>query len=357
MPKRFGPSGPGFLLRLSLGLSVAASLLAAALASRASGPAEGRVLRAQYRMGTVLEIDAVGDGAARARTEEAVANAFAAVGGVEARLSNWNPDSELSRVNRSAARAPVALSPATFRSLSAALELAAESDGAFDPTVGGVTAALGLTGLPVSPQRAAGAAAAVGYRFARLEPEARLLAFERPGVSIDSGAFGKGEALDRAAAALRRAGVEAARLNFGGQILVLGAATRPGRKHRFGWLAVAAPDLSGRIACRIVAGEGSLSTSGDAEKPGHLIDPRTGRAAAFHGSASVVADTALRADALSTALFVLGPEEGVAFADRRGIPALFLSSRAGEPPRTSRAWRGFPSWTASEAHEGRGRTP
>ena len=70
------------MLRLSLGLSVIASLLAAALASPVSGPAQGRVLRAQYRMGTVLEIDAVGDGAARARTEEAVASAFAAVGGV-----------------------------------------------------------------------------------------------------------------------------------------------------------------------------------------------------------------------------------------------------------------------------------
>ena len=68
------------MLRLSLGLSVIASLLAAALASPVSGPAQGRVLRAQYRMGTVLEIDAVGD--ARARTEEAVASAFAAVGGV-----------------------------------------------------------------------------------------------------------------------------------------------------------------------------------------------------------------------------------------------------------------------------------
>ncbi|MDQ2969738.1 MAG: FAD:protein FMN transferase [Acidobacteriota bacterium] len=330
---------------------MAVPLLAAALNP---GPPEARVLRAQYRMGTVLEIDAVG--AYLARTEEAVANAFAAVGSVETRLSNWKPDSELSRANRRAARAPVALSPATFRSLSAAFDLAAESEGAFDPTVGAVTEGLELTGGPVAPERAAAGAAAVGYRFARLEPAGRTLAFERPGVSIDSGAFGKGEALDRAAAALRRGGVEAARLNFGGQILVFGTATPAGRRHRYRRLAVAAPDLSGRIARGIVAGDGSLSTSGEAEKPGHLIDPRTGRAAAFHGSASVVADTALRADALSTALFVLGPEEGVAFADRRGIAALFLSSRAGEPPRTSRAWRAFPSWTASEAREGRGRT-
>jgi thiamine biosynthesis lipoprotein len=114
-------------------------------------------------------------------------------------------------------------------------------------------------------------------------------------------------------------------LNFGGQILLFGSATPAARAAGLDEIVVAAPDPSAAAsAAAFAAGDGSVSTSGDSEKPGHLVDPRTGRVSRFHGSATVRAASGLRADALSTALFVLGPSEGVAFAARRGIAALYV---------------------------------
>ncbi|MGH9365455.1 MAG: FAD:protein FMN transferase [Thermoanaerobaculia bacterium] len=333
----------GQRLRLSLGLA-SVTLLAVAAPPGGEIP-EVRVVRERYLMGTVLEIDAVGR--ERAGLEEAVAEAFRAVEDVEGRLSNWRRESELSRANRAAGREAVRISPATFRTLRAAFDLAEETGGAFDPTVGAVTEALGLTGEPVDRQRARALAGTVGWSSAVLEPAARTLFLRIPGAAIDSGGFGKGEALDAAAVALRRGGVTAARLNFGGQILLVGSGTPSGRRRGFPEVTVATPESSGAILCRFVAPDGSVSTSGDSEKPGHLIDPRTGQAVALHGSVTVLADTGLRADALSTALFVKGMREGLLFADRRGIPALFVV-REGEDLSVVSS-RAFPPLSCSAA--------
>ncbi|MEO8191580.1 MAG: FAD:protein FMN transferase [Acidobacteriota bacterium] len=296
-------------------------------------------------MGTVLEIEAAG-GLQGSSAEAALESAFAEVGRVEERLSNWRPESELSRANRSAGREAFPITRATAESLIAALALAGETGGAFDPTVGPIT----LERIPGLAKNSGGRDISkrvreVGYRRARVDVSAptATLSFDSPGMSIDAGGFGKGEALDAAAAALRAAGVESARLNFGGQILVLGSLGRPGIAAVYGRAAVAAPDDSGRLVSRVVIPDGSLSTSGDSEQPGHIVDPRTGRAAAFHGSATVFASSGVRADALSTALFVMGPAAGIAFAEARQIPALYIDA-AGRLS-ASRAWSELPSWT------------
>jgi thiamine biosynthesis lipoprotein len=270
-------------------------------------------------MGTLLEIDAIGSDPAT--SEKAVAAAFLAVEEVDRRLSNWRADSELSRANAAASSAPVVLSPATWRSLSLAMALARETDGAFDPTVGAITGALARSGT--ARDRSGPRPQAVGWNRALLDPRARTLAFAVPGGAIDSGGFGKGEALDHALVELERCGVRAARLNFGGQISIYGSETSAGRGFRDVW--VAEPRAgSRRELCRFAAGDGSVSTSGVSENPGHIVDPRTGSAAKFAGSVTVVADSGLRADALSTALFVLGPTAGLDFANRRGIAGLFV---------------------------------
>ncbi|HMA18494.1 MAG TPA: FAD:protein FMN transferase [Thermoanaerobaculia bacterium] len=279
-----------------------------ALLAAAHGSGGGyRVTRARWEMGTLLEIDAIGVG--RNGTEQAVAAALAAVEEVDRRLSNWKPDSELSLANATASGSPVPLSPATWRSLSLAISVARETGGAFDPTVGV------FTGSPT-----------VGWENVILDPGSRSLAFGVAGGAIDSGGFGKGEALDRAIRELERGGVRSARLNFGGQISVLGS--------KLADVSIAEPVAgSGRELCSFRApGGGSVSTSGVSEKPGHIVDPRTGSPARFRGSVTVVADTGLRADALSTALFVLGPATGLDFANRHGIAALFVV------PRGNRRW-------------------
>lgn len=304
MTRFASPTAGAIRLRLSLCL-IGCAGLAAAGATAAAGGGGGRVARTRYAMGTLLEIEALapdGDSA-----EAGVAAAFRAVEEVERRLSNWREDSELSVANRSAALRPAPLSAATYRSLFRALSFARETDGTFDPTVGG---------------------ARIGWENARLDPNVRTLFFARPGGAIDSGGFGKGEGLDHALAALARHGVTAARLNFGGQISLSGTATRTARRRRLCEVSVAEPrEGSSRELGRFSPGDGSVSTSSQAERPGHIRDPRTGGAASFRGSVTVVADTGFAADALSTALFVIGPEAGLDFADRRGIAALYVVPR------------------------------
>ena len=317
-------------LRLSLGLNSAtakaalAGLALLAVLAGVSGlrhPDSFRVVRARSAMGTILEIEAVGRDARAA--ESGVADAFRVVEDVEARLSNWRPESEISRAN--AAGGPFALSLATWGSLTRAFALARETDGAFDPTVGAVTRA--------EPGRAV--PGAVGWRKARLDAPSRTLSFAVAGGVIDTGGFAKGEALDRAIVVLRSHGVRAARLNFGGQISLFG--TSEAGRGDLGTVSIAEPRSgSAREIGSFPAGDGSVSTSGQSEHPGHIVDPSTGAPVAFTGSVTVVADTGTRADALSTALFVLGPDRGITFANRHGIAALYVVPRG-------RGWQFVPS--------------
>ena len=303
-------------LRLSLGLiaGIASVALVSAGTLARTGEPPVRVVRARYAMGTILEIEAYG-GEVRA-VEAGVAAAFRVVDDVETRLSNWRPESEMSRANAGTG-GPFSLSPATWGSLTRAFALAQETGGAFDPTVGAVTRA--------APGRAR--PAAVGWQKAILDPRGRTLSFAVPGGAIDTGGFAKGEALDRAVATLRSHGVEAARLNFGGQISLFGTSQR-GAGRRLAAVAVAEPRTGSPHELGLFsAGDGSVSTSGRSERPGHIVDPATGAPVTFAGSVTVVADTGTRADALSTALFVLGPARGIAFADRRGIAALYVVPR------------------------------
>lgn len=304
-------------LRLSLCLSAFAGVAAAvavAGARAASREDDVSVKRTRFAMGTLLEIEAFGP--VPDSVEQGVAAAFRAVEEVEGRLSNWRAGSELSVANRIARIGPAPLSAATYRSLFRALAFARETGGAFDPTAG---------------------SAAAGWRNALLDRDAGTLRFARADGAIDSGGFGKGEGLDHALAALARHGVTAARLNFGGQISLAGTATRPARRRRLEEVAVAEPLAgSARELGRFSPGDGSVSTSSQAEKPGHIRDPRTGGPALFGGSVTVVADTGFAADALSTALFVLGPAEGLAFADRSGVAALYVIPRGN-------GWRLAPS--------------
>jgi thiamine biosynthesis lipoprotein len=316
-------------LRLSLGLNgflgtapVAVVAVVAVLAGiGALRRADSfRVVRARYAMGTILEIEAFGDG--RSATEAGVAAAFRTVDEVETRLSNWRANSEMSLANAAADR-PFSLSPATWGVLSRAFVLANETDGAFDPTVGAVTR--GLRGNGGEPDTLRPNPDAVGWRKVRLDPRARSFSFVVPGGAIDTGGFTKGEALDRALVALRAHGIEAARLNFGGQISLFGTSRPAGRRNDLGAVSIAEPRATWeRELCRFSTGDRSVSTSSQSERPGHIVDPRTGTAVLFAGSVTVIADTGLRADALSTALFVLGPTAGIAFADRRGIAAVYV---------------------------------
>ena len=283
-------------------------------------------------MGTEAEVTLYADSEARAL--ELFEAAFAEMGRVEEALSTYRPTSELSRINREAGDHAVTTDPEVFGLLREALSFSARVDGAFDITVGPLVRAWGFfrgQGRRPTEEEMAGALRRSGWEKVSLDAGARSVRFLVSGMELDLGGMGKGWALDRARGILRDLGVEAALLSLGrSSYLALGAP--PGTD---GWL-ITLPDADApeRILSRVHLRDRALSTSGSREKYfeldgrpyGHIIDPRSGMPATGGLiQVSVMGKTAVGSDMLSTALFVLGPEEARAFLEGEpGVNALLV---------------------------------
>ena len=280
------------------------------------------IRRSIATMGTILTVIL----AAEDRTTAVAASetAVAAVMEAEQRLSTWSNSSELSQLNRYPAGRRKAVSPALLADLETARHWWRVTDGAFDPGCGSLLAAWGMRGRPRRPTPAELAAAtdAAGFRHLKL---GRGWAERRhAGLVLEEGGFGKGIALDLALASVRRHPVAWAVLDLGGQLMVSGTAVE---------IAVADPRNRNAEAVTLRIPSGSLATSGNSERGvkldelhiGHILDPRTGLPAFDFGSITVWTAEATAADALSTGLFVLGPDRALAWAEENdGVELLIL---------------------------------
>lgn len=257
---------------------------------------------------------------------------------VDAAMSTWRADSELSRFNARRTTDWVPISPALHAVLQTALALSTLTDGAFDVTVGPVVNLWGFgpTRRPSTPPADSALAAArerVGYRLLEVADDPPRLRKRRVDVYIDLSAIAKGYAVDRVADWLRQTGHGDFLVEIGGEL-----SSRGRRADGTPWqVGVAWPEADTAEVARVIALENTaLATSGDyrqyfefeGRRYSHEIDPATGRPIT-HALASVtVLDAAcMRADALATGLLVLGPERGPALARRLGIAALFLVHR------------------------------
>jgi thiamine biosynthesis lipoprotein len=249
---------------------------------------------------------------------ELAMDALDLVDGVEERLSIYRPDSELSRINAAAAAGWVAVSADTWHLLARARELAVVTGGAFDLAAGALVRAWGFErrqGRVPEPAALEAAIAASGMRHVEFDDAARRIRFLHPGVALNPGAIGKGWALDRAVALLASRGVPSC-LVHGGQSSVAARGTQgPAVGGRRGWrVGLRHPLRPGRRLATIVLRDRALGTSGSGtqffidrgQRIGHILDPRTGLPADGVVSATVIAESAADADALATALFVLG---------------------------------------------------
>jgi thiamine biosynthesis lipoprotein len=250
-------------------------------------------------------------------------------------MSIFIEESEVSRLNRSDRGEPIAVSPELIEIVGLSAEISEMTEGAFDITVAPLlflwNQAASSGRIPRSEEREY-ARDRVGMALLECDPRARRLRFLRGGMAIDLGGIGKGYALDRAAAVLREHGVRRALLNFGGNILALGS------PHDARW-EIGIRDAGSPSSC--VAGfsldRGAVSTSGDYERGidirgtrySHIIDPRTGQPAQGLLSVTVIDSSAARADALSTALYVMGREKALRFAEEHSIAALLVSETDG----------------------------
>ncbi len=303
---------------------------ATASAPRApDAPAEEPLYRrTRQMMGTIIAITVVG--APDERAAPAVKAAFDEMTRLEAVLSEWRPDSEISRINATAGKGPVKVSADTMVVVRAGVEISRWSEGAFDLSWaalrGMYTFQPGEQRVPVLDE-VKKRLPLIDYRQIHIDEQAQTVELRRDGMLIGTGGIAKGHALDRAAAILREAGLDRFMLFGGGQVQVSGQ--RKGRGWRVGIQHPRRPDYFGFIE----ATAGSISTSGDYEhafeKDGkrwhHIIDLATGLPVEHTSSVTVLADSGLYADALSTAVFVMGSEKAMArLASAPGNPRVVI---------------------------------
>jgi len=260
-------------------------------------------------MGTVVSIDVNAP-------EGAVLRAFDWFRQVEAVCSRFDQASELRQLP---VGTPTRASSILFEALRIALMVADETGGAFDPTLGSRMTARGynrnyITGATIDAPGSDGAS----FRDVELDVNHQTILLRRP-LTLDLGAVAKGLAVDAAARELQPfrdfcidAGGD---IYFGGRN-PRGEAWSVGIRH---------PRHREEIVARFQVSDCAVCTSGDYERGAHIVDPRDDAATLRVASATVVGPNAMLADALATAVFVLGPEHGIALLDRMGMQGLLIT--------------------------------
>ncbi len=278
-------------------------------------------------MGTRIDVELwAGDPAAGEAAIEAV---LAEMRRVDALMSHYKPESQLSRVNQRAAQEPVAVDPELAGLLLQALQLSDLTGGAFDITYASVGYLYDYRGhVKPTAQQIESGLAGVNWHFVIVDPLASTVRYARQGVRIDLGGIAKGYAVDRAIGILQSRGIVHASVTAGGDSRIIG--DRFGRPWMIG---IRHPDDEGSVIVRMPLVDEAISTSGDYERYfdeggqryHHIIDPKTGRSAGAVRSVTVIGPDATTTDGLSTSVFVLGPERGLELIERiPGVDAIIV---------------------------------
>jgi len=278
-------------------------------------------------MGTIATIEVVAPPDEAAEAGEAISRAFNWFREVERICNRFDPSSELRQI---ATQAGVArqVSPLLFGALEFALGVAADTGGAFDPTVGASMEARGFATDYRTGQDARSGVVnddAVSYRDVQLDAAARTITVDRPLV-FDLGAVAKGLAVDLAARELRA---------FAGCAIDAGGDVYAGGRNvtQAPWsIGISHPNGDRELVDVLRVSNAAVCTTNGSERPApdgvghHVFDPRRRTPSAAAAGATVVAATAMVADAFATAAFVLGPAEGIAFLERHHVDGVIFSS-------------------------------
>lgn len=308
---------------------------------RAAGLHRARETRLQ--LGTMVTLTVVHPDREGAR--RLVDAAFSEIDRLEGVLSRHRPDTPVARLNREGVvEAPP---PELLEVIRRSLEVAALSRGAFDPTAAPLVelhaSRFAATGAPPAEPEVESVLQRVGYQA--LEVAADRIAFLRPGMALTLDGIAKGYVVDRTVDLLRGRGVEHVLVEAGGDLLATAPAWGSGP-----WeVAVRDPRDASALLGVLRPGERGVATSGDYVQAftrdyrfHHIVDPRTGRPPVETSAVTVVAATAMDADALSTAAMVLGPAEGLHLLEAvEGVEGLIVT-KGQEQVQT----RGFRALTA-----------
>jgi thiamine biosynthesis lipoprotein len=286
-------------------------------------------------MGSLLEMTLYDK--ERDRCRQAIKAAFAEALRLEGLLSPFKPGSELSRINRVASYGPVEAESEVIALVRQALGFAHLTQGALDLTITPLMKLWGfrkrekLLALPTTEQIQK-TLKFVGYSNVIADSDRSTVKYLSEGVEVEFGSMGKGYAVDRVIETLKNWGISQALVHFGSSTYALG---KPPAQD--GWrVAIRHPRDTGRIIDVVGLKDCAIGTSGDYEQGfwldgrwySHILDPRTGYPVMHTACVSVIARTALEADALSTAAFVMGPVSGMKLLkNRAGVEGLIVTRK------------------------------
>jgi len=291
---------------------------------------EGRVeANSGYRlvMGTFARVVAVAADSSTAK--KCIDAALAEIDKVDELMSDYKSDSEISEVNRDAAERAVRVSRSTYEVLQRSVEYSKLTGGAFDVTVGPLVdlwrSAAEANSTP-SDAELREARSKVGYEKLMLDANEMSVRFAVEGMRIDLGGIAKGYAIDRAIEAMQKSGAAGGMVDIGGDIRCFGAAPAD----RDSWLVgLQNPGKTvegigvGALLLKLKLVSGAVATSGDyqqfilieGKRHSHIIDRRTAAGAQGLSSVTIIANNATDADALATAVSVMGAEKGLALIE------------------------------------------
>jgi FAD:protein FMN transferase len=259
-----------------------------------------------------------------AKVRKAFASAVDEIRRIETLMTTWRPDSELSKVNAAAGVGPIAVGPETYDIVAASLHTSAISEGTFDITFES------LHGLwkfdqdwdphPPADAEVKAKLPLLNYHHVHLDEPKHTIYLDQKGVRISLGGIAKGYAVDKAAKVLEDAGITSFFVQAGGDLY-----TRGKKPDGSDWsTGVRDPrGAEGSFFALLAVTDHAFSTAGDYERSyivngrryHHIIDPRTGYPATASRSVTIWAKTALVADELDDAVFILGPEKGLALVE------------------------------------------
>lgn len=313
----------------------------------ACAPDPGAITRrTQFLMGTLAEITVRGPD--DSNTNSAISQAFDEMARVEALMSRYIPDSEISRLNRGAGGESLKVSRDTLEVIQRAVYWAERTGGAFDITIGPAANLWDWDEenqeVP-SPGQLKDALKLVSYKNIQIEGGEIKLA--QKGMSLQLGAIAKGYAVDRAIESLKASGIQNAMVNAGGDLRTLGRR----EKDRLWKIGLQHPRNPQAIVASFALENRAVATSGDYQKYfvrdgvryHHILNPDTGRPAEGVVSATVIAETAMDADALATAVFVLGPEKGIEWIESLAETEAMILAPSG-PPHFSKGFQSLPQF-------------
>ena len=279
-------------------------------------------------MGTMIEIILMGDDEGSA--DQAVLQAFQEMKRIETLMSSWIDSSDVTRINRSAGKEWVKVSPETMEVIKKAKEISELSEGAFDITVAPLVDLWRKARekkTPPSVEDVKGKLDLVNFRNIGIDPKGRVF-LKKEGMAIDLGGIAKGHAVDKAFNVLRSLGYHNLIVNAGGDLRA------GGKKHNQPWsIGIQNPREPQKILTRIPLSDAAVATSGDYQKffiyqgkqYHHIVNPKNGFPTEGCQSVTIVTKSCIAADGLATAIFVLGPKKGYALCQKLdGVDCLIV---------------------------------